>query len=117
MFGIVLSPQDIARYINATKGDYEGMRQIEEVEQSLEQYRGPHLTTYGNYHLDGELRIKSADGGNARTWVCVHVPIECDLYVSSDVYAKYLLYVTLIIRNLEYFLASYNFVYSLALVL
>ena len=60
-------PQDIARYINATKGHYEGMRQIEEVEQSLDQYKGPSLTSYGNYHLDGELRIKSSEGNSART--------------------------------------------------
>ena len=66
IFGFILS-QDIAKYINTTKGNYEGMRQIEEVELSLEQYRGPALTTYGNYHLDGELRIKSADGSTTRT--------------------------------------------------
>lgn len=66
---LFLFSQDIARYINITKGNYEGMRQIEEVEQSLEQYRGPSLTTYGNYHLDGELRIRSADGGTAKRYV------------------------------------------------
>ena len=61
--------QDIARYINATKGDYEGVKQIEEVEQSLVEYKGPPLTTCGNYHLDGELRIKGVDGGTTKRLV------------------------------------------------
>lgn len=61
-----LAVQDIARYINATKGDYEGMKQIEDVEQSLVEYKGPPLTTCGNYHLDGELRIKGVDGGTTK---------------------------------------------------
>ena len=50
--------QDIARYINGTKGDYDSMKQIEEVEMSLVDYRGPPLQQCGRYHLDGELRVK-----------------------------------------------------------
>ena len=53
--------QDIARYINSTKGDTDSMKQIEEVEQSLVDYRGPPLHQCGRYHLDGELRLKPAD--------------------------------------------------------
>lgn len=63
-FDIAL-PQDIARYINASKGDYDAMRQIEEVEQSLVDYKGPALLQCGRYHLDGELRIKSTDQSGA----------------------------------------------------
>lgn len=37
------------------------MKQIEEVEQSLVDYRGPPLHQCGRYHLDGELRLKPAD--------------------------------------------------------
>ena len=55
--------EDIARYINASKGDYEGMQQIEEVEQSLTDYGGPPLLQCGRYHLDGELRFKAVEGG------------------------------------------------------
>lgn len=50
--------EDIARYINSTKGDYDSMKQIEEVEMSLVDYRGPPLHQCGRYHLDGELRVK-----------------------------------------------------------
>ena len=66
--------QDIARYINASKGDYDAMRQIEEVEQSLVDYRGPALLQCGRYHLDGELRIKSTDqSGAAKKQAPIHV--------------------------------------------
>lgn len=41
------------------------MRQIEEVEQSLVDYKGPALLQCGRYHLDGELRIKSTDQSGA----------------------------------------------------
>ena len=62
VFILVLAfPQDIARYINSTKGDTDSMKQIEEVEQSLVDYRGPPLHQCGRYHLDGELRLKPAD--------------------------------------------------------
>ena len=54
-------PQDVAGYINTTKGDYESMKVIEEVEESFENYRGPSLLTYGRYHLDGELRVKPVE--------------------------------------------------------
>ena len=58
--------QDIARYINSSKGDYENMRQIEEVEQSLVDYRGLPLLQCGRYILDGELRIRSSDQASVR---------------------------------------------------
>ena len=62
VFGVLgLLYQDIARYINSTKGDCDSMKQIEEVEQSLVDYRGPPLHQCGRYHLDGELRLKPAD--------------------------------------------------------
>ena len=59
--GVLTFLQDIARYINSTKGDTDSMKQIEEVEQSLVDYRGPPLHQCGRYHLDGELRLKPAD--------------------------------------------------------
>ena len=37
------------------------MKQIEEVEQSLVDYRGPPLQQCGRYHLDGELRLKPVE--------------------------------------------------------
>jgi len=55
--------EDIAHYINATKGDFEAMRGIEEVEQSLIDYRGQPLLQCGRYHLDGELRVKAVEAG------------------------------------------------------
>ena len=57
--------QDIAKYINSTKGDYENMRGVEEAETSLVDYRGPPLLQCGRYNLDGELRVKQVDGGGA----------------------------------------------------
>lgn len=64
--------QDIAMYINATKGDFESMRGIEEVEQTLVDYRGPSLLECGRYHLDGELRFKQVDtGGQPKSSKCV----------------------------------------------
>lgn len=55
------SAQDIARYINATKGDFEAIQGIEEVEQSLVDYRGQALRQCGRYHLDGELRFRAME--------------------------------------------------------
>ncbi len=44
------------------------MRGIEEVEQTLVDYRGPSLLECGRYHLDGELRLKPVDSnGPARS--------------------------------------------------
>ncbi len=42
------------------------MRQIEEVEQSLVDYRGLPLLQCGRYILDGELRIRQIEKDSAR---------------------------------------------------
>ena len=61
--GTMCCSQDIARFINATKGDYESMKVIEEVQDSFVDYRGPSLLECGRYHLDGELRVKLVEQG------------------------------------------------------
>ena len=48
------------------------MRQIEEVEQSLVDYRGMPLLQCGRYIFDGELRIRPADQSTAKV-KCVHI--------------------------------------------
>ena len=53
--------QDIAKYINATKGDFETIKSVKEVEASLSGYTGPSLLQFGRYCLDGELKVKMAD--------------------------------------------------------
>ena len=58
--------QDIARYINSSRGDFENMKQIEEVEQSLVDYRGVSLLQCGRYIFDGELRIRASDQSAAK---------------------------------------------------
>ena len=58
--------KDIARYINSSRGDYENMKQIEEVEQSLVDYRGVPLLQCGRYIFDGELRIRPSDQSAAK---------------------------------------------------
>ena len=55
------SSQDIAKYINATKGDFEAIKSVKEVEASLSSYTGPSLLQFGRYCLDGELKVKLAD--------------------------------------------------------
>ncbi len=60
--------QDIARYINSSRGDYENMKQIEEVEQSLVDYRGVPLLQCGRYIIDGELRIRPSDQNAAKVY-------------------------------------------------
>ena len=56
-----LSSQDIAKYINATKGDFETIKSVKEVEASLSNYNGPSLLQFGRYCLDGELKVKLGD--------------------------------------------------------
>lgn len=58
---VIAKVEDIARYINSSRGDFETMKQIEEVEQSLVDYRGMPLLHCGRYIFDGELRIRPAD--------------------------------------------------------
>ncbi len=72
-FGLntLISLQDIAQYINTTKGDFESMKGIEEVEQTLVDYRGPSLLECGRYHLDGELRLKPVESGGGPKSKCV----------------------------------------------
>ena len=64
----MLIVQDIARYINSSRGDYENMKQIEEVEQSLVDYRGVPLLQCGRYIFDGELRIRPSDQNAAKVY-------------------------------------------------
>lgn len=48
------------------------MKQIEEVEQSLVDYRGVPLLQCGRYIFDGELRIRPSDQSAARVkFVCI----------------------------------------------
>lgn len=60
-------PQDLARYINLTKGDAEDMKQIEEVEQSFSEPLRTPLLQCGRYRLDGELKVKApGDNGSSK---------------------------------------------------
>lgn len=60
--------QDLARYINSTKGDAEDMKQIEEVEHSFSDPLPTPLLKCGRYRLDGELKVKAPgeSGGSKR---------------------------------------------------
>lgn len=51
--------QDIAKYVNETKRDFECQRAISEIEQSIVEWKGQNQL--GRYHLDGELKVKSDD--------------------------------------------------------
>ncbi|CAI8050161.1 Guanine nucleotide exchange factor VAV2 [Geodia barretti] len=62
--------EDLARYINSTKGDAEDMKQIEEVEQSFSEPLRTPLLQCGRYRLDGELKVKApCDNGSSKKWV------------------------------------------------
>eukprot|EP00731_Ephydatia_muelleri_P024738 Em0016g1009a len=62
--------EDIAKYINATKGDFEAIKSVKEVEASLSSYTGPSLLQFGRYCLDGELKVKLADQAQPKSkWV------------------------------------------------
>ena len=58
------------------------MRQIEEVEQSLVDYRGLPLLQSGRYILDGELRIRPVDQNTIKKLVaCLEVLVTYILYL------------------------------------
>jgi guanine nucleotide exchange factor VAV len=60
--------EDLARYINSTKGDAEDMKQIEEVEQSFSEPLATPLLQCGRYRLDGELKVRD-NSGSSKKWV------------------------------------------------
>ena len=60
------APQDLARYINSTKGDAEDMKQIEEVEQSFSEPLATPLLQCGRYRLDGELKVRDNSGSSKK---------------------------------------------------
>jgi guanine nucleotide exchange factor VAV len=62
--------EDLAHYINSTKGDAEDMKQIEEVEQSFSEPLATPLLQCGRYRLDGELKVKApGENGSSKKWV------------------------------------------------
>lgn len=49
---------DISKYINETKRDFEAVQTIDDIELSLLEYKGPSLKDCGRLRFDGEFRIK-----------------------------------------------------------